>query len=77
MKCNCPRQEELKTVHSYKAGDTGSASELVCPCGKKFLVVKLSLGEIEKHGQGAYATAQRMKRGHLPLPAPKESKDAR
>ena len=71
MKCNCSRQEELRTVRTYEAGDTGSTSEMSCPCGKKFTCVKLLLHEIEKRGQGAFATAQRIRRGEHPPIQPK------
>jgi len=72
VKCPCDRQEDLRTVHSYSAGDTGSASEMICPCGKKFTFVKLLLGEIEKRGQKAYAVAQQLKRGKLRLQTPNQ-----
>lgn len=70
MKCTCPRQEELKTVHSYSAGENGSTSEMVCPCGKKFVFVKLLFAEVQEHGQGAYAVAQRIKRGQIKIGPP-------
>lgn len=78
MNCNCPRQQELKTVHTYKAGLSGSVSEMRCPCGKRFVFVKLLQGQIEEHGDGAYAVAQRLKRGELALnpTTPEDQNDA-
>ena len=66
MKCNCPRQEELRTLRTYEAGNTGGTSEMSCPCGKRFTCVKILLHEIEKRGQGAFAVAQQMKQGRIP-----------
>jgi len=66
VKCPCPRQEELRVVRTYEAGDTGGTSEMTCPCGKRFTCVKLLLHQIEKRGQGAFAVAQQMKRGKIP-----------
>ena len=64
-------------MRTYEAGDTGSTSEMSCPCGKRFTCVKLLLHEIEKRGQGAFAVAQRMRRGELPtIPQPKTSEPA-
>jgi len=77
VKCNCPRQEELRTVRTYEAGSTGSTSEMSCPCGKRFTCVKLLLHEIEKRGQGAFAVAQKMRRGELPsIPQPENTENA-
>lgn len=39
-----------------------------CPaCGKKFVFVKLLLCEVDAHGKGAYAMAQKIKRGELKI----------
>lgn len=63
-------------MRTYDAGDSGSTSELVCPCGRRFTCVKLLLHEIEKRGQGAFAVAQRVRRGQLTLqPQPKDTTD--
>lgn len=67
MKCNCERAEDLRTVRTYEAGDTGSTAEMVCPCGRKFTCVKLLLHQIEKRGQGAFAVAQRLRKGQLTI----------
>lgn len=41
-----------------------------CPCGKKFVFVKLLFAEVQEHGQGAYAVAQRIKRGQIKIGPP-------
>jgi hypothetical protein len=41
---------------------------MVCPtCGKKFTYVKLMFCEADGRGKGAYAVAQRLRRGELAL----------
>jgi hypothetical protein len=67
LKCPCPREEELRTVHSYSAGKDSATSEMTCPCGKKFVYVKLLFCEVDAHGTGAYAVAQQLKRGEVTL----------
>lgn len=68
MKCTCETKADLKTLRSYSAGEAGGTSEMECPsCKKRFTFVKLLLCEMDKHGKGAYATAQRIRRGELEL----------
>jgi len=65
----CPScSQELTTVRSYQAGDQAGTSELSCSgCQKRFVFVKVLVGKVESHGQGAYAIAQKLRRGELSL----------
>lgn len=65
----CPScKGELRFLHSYEAGDAGRAIERECQsCGRKHSFVELHFCEIDKRGTGAYALAQRLKRGELDL----------
>jgi len=64
---NCSKcKAKLSITHTYSAGDTGKTQSAKCPeCGKKYTII--SIAEEAKHGKGAYAKAQKIKKRLLDI----------
>lgn len=66
----CPAcKGELRFLHSYDAGHAGRTVERRCEnCGRKHVFAEVLVGQVDKRGSGAYALAQRLRRGEAPTP---------
>lgn len=59
--------ERLRTVRTFDVAGKGRTRELACSCGARYTHVDLFFCEIKGRGTGAYAVAQRLRRGELPI----------
>lgn len=60
MRCSCGGR--VRVTHTFQASPAGKTQSAHCErCAKRYTIVSV-LRPNEKHGQGAYATARRLRR---------------
>lgn len=59
---------ELRFLHSYDAGQAGRTIERKCEvCGRKYVHAEVLVGQVDKRGTGAYATARKLRKRKHPF----------